>query len=194
MVKKEIIKYFKNGLKRKLQRPNCGWHLSLWDDRQWKKNITNINIAYFNSNDFLLFLYQTKYDLCCIEDTNGQVLHNAIDKFFYVMFDFETYFNIFLSNNIYKNRVEIINDIINFNQFNSLPYRLYGKFRYLELFQDLVKRTNEWNYWKRVIIITFTKIILTDFSYEYAQRDAPDFLEELINNIEKVFHEGLNIE
>ena len=98
----------------------------------------------------------------------------------------------FISNNIYKNRIEIINDIINFKQFNCLPYRFYGRSRYLELFQDLVKRTDEWNYWKRVIIITYTKIILTDFSYEYAQKEASNFLQELINNIEEVFNKGLN--
>ena len=188
----KIIKYFRNGLRKKLERPNCGRRLSLWDDRTWKKYITNIKIAYIDSNDFLVFLYQTKYDLCCVEDINGQTLHNAIDKFFYLMFDFETYFNIFISNNIYKNRIEIINDIINFKQFNCLPYRFYGRSRYLELFQDLVKRTDEWNYWKRVIIITYTKIILTDFSYEYAQKEASNFLQELINNIEEVFNKGLN--
>ena len=108
------------------------------------------------------------------------------------MFEFEIYFNVFISNNIYKDRPEIINDIINFIQFNSLPYRLYNKCRYLELFQDLVKKTNEWNYWKRSIIISYTKIILTDFSYEYAQRNESNFLQELINNIEEVFHKGLN--
>ena len=136
----EIIKYFKNGLKKKLKRPNCGRYLSLWDDRQWKKNINNINIAYINSNDFLIFLYQTKFDLSCIQDNNGQTLYNAIDKFFYILFDFENYFNVFISNNLYKNRAEILNDIINFSQFNCTSYRFYGKCRYLELFQDLVKK------------------------------------------------------
>ena len=145
-----------------------------------------------NSNDFLVFLYQTKYDLCCIQDTNGQILYNAIDKFFYLMFEFETYFNVFISNNIYKQRVEIINDIIQFVQFNCLPSRLYNKCRFLGLFQDLTKKTNEWNYWKRLIIITYAKIILTDYSYEYAQRNASDFLQKLIKNIEQIFDKGLN--
>ena len=69
-----------------------------------------------------------------------------------------------------------MNDIINFNRFNCLPYKLCGKYKYLELFQDLSKRINEWNYWKRIIVITFTKILLTTFSYEYAQRNALNFL------------------
>ena len=185
----EIIEYFKNNLKKKLKRPNCGRCLSLWDGRKWEKSVTNI--PYINSNDFLAFLYRTKHDLCCIEDVNGQSLYNAIDKFFYLIFNFETYFNIFLLNNIYQNKPEIMNDIINFHKFNCIPSRLYGKYRYIDLFQDLVKRLNEWNYWKRLIIITYSKIILTDFSYNYAQRYAPDYLEELINNIEKIFHKAL---
>ena len=55
-----------------------------------------------------------------------------------------------------------------------------------------MKKINEWNHWKRLIIITYTRIILTDFSYEYAQKNASNFLQELINNIEQVFNKGLN--
>ena len=103
----EIIKYFKSGLKKKLRRPNCGRFLSLWDDRIWTNHIPDTTLDYIKSNDFLLFLYQTKYDLCCIQDNNGQNLSNAIDKFFYLLTEFETYFNIFISNNIYANREEV---------------------------------------------------------------------------------------
>ena len=188
----EIIKYFRNGLRRKLKRPNCGRFLALWDDTHWKKYPTNININYIKSNDFLVFLSQTKNDLCCIYNNNGQNLCNALDKFFYFMFDFETYFNFFTSNNIYKNRVEIMNDVINFKQFNYTPNRFYNSIQYLELFKDLIKRTDEWNYWKRIVIITFTKIILTDSGYENAQINAQGFLQELIKNIDQIFDKGLN--
>ena len=95
-------------------------------------------------------------------------------------------------NNIYKNGAEIINDVINYKQFNCIPYRFYGHNRYLELFSDIVKKTDEWNYWKRLIIITYTKIILTDFSYEHAQKEKPEFLHELISNLEKIFNKGIN--
>ena len=196
LIKKMVneIKYFKCGLKKKLKRPNCCRRLSLWDDRQWWGNITNINIDYIKENEFLVFLFQTKSDLCCVDDVNGQTLYNAIDKFFYGMFEFQTYFYIFITNSIYNNKIEIINDINNFKQFNSLPDRIqsYNRCKYIELFKDLVKKTNEWNYWKRLIIISYTKIILTEFSYQYAQINAPDFLQELINNIEEIFHKGLN--
>ena len=187
----EIIKYFKSGLKKKLRRPNCGRFLSLWDDRIWTNHIPDTVLDYIKSNDFLLFLYQTKYDLCCIQDNNGQNLSNAIDKFFYLLTEFETYFNIFISNNIYANREEIINAVINFHQYNYIPYRLSFQYRYIELFRDLIKKIDEWNYWKRIVIITYTKIILTDDSYQYAQIHASNFLQDLINNIEKVFDKGL---
>ena len=137
----KIIKYFKYGLRKKLKRPNCGRYLSLWDDKRWNRNKSFSNISYVNSNEFLYFLYQTKHDLCCVNDNNGQIIYNAIDKFFYLLFDFESYFNVFISNNIYKDRTEIINDIINFNQFNCLPYRLHNKYKFVELFRDLVKNS-----------------------------------------------------
>ena len=183
----KIIKYFKDNLRKKLKRPNCGRYLPLWDDKQWRNN--GINIPSINSNDFLVFFYQTKSDLCCIQNNNGQILSNAIDKFFYVLFDLETYFNIFIANNIYQSRAEILNDIIKVVQFKCAPPRL--NYNYREIFNDLVKRTNEWNYWKRLIIVAFTKILLTEFSYDYAQRNASDFLQELINNVEQLFHKGM---
>ena len=75
----KIIKYFRDNLRKKLKRPYCGRFLSLWDDENWKKY--ELDIPY-NSNEFLVFFYQIKNDLCCIQDTNGRMLHNAIDKFF----------------------------------------------------------------------------------------------------------------
>ena len=66
-----------------MRRPRCGRFLSLWDEKIWINNVTNIHLDYIKSNDFLLFLYQTKHDLCCVENANAQNLKNAIDKFFY---------------------------------------------------------------------------------------------------------------
>ena len=187
----EIIKYFRLGLRKKLKRPNCGRFLSLWDDRKWKNHVENISLDYIKSNEFLLFLYQTKHDLCCVNDKNAQNLQNAIDKFFYLLFEFERYYNVFISNNIYENKIEIIDAIRNFYNYNYFPQRLKNQCRYIELFKDLIKKIGEWNYWKRLIIINYTKIILTDFSYQYAQQVAQEFLRELIINIEKVFDKGI---
>ena len=188
----EVIKYFKNNLKKKLKRPRCGRFLSLWDEKVWVNQVTNIQLDYVKSNDFLLFLYQTKHELCCVEDINAQQLNNAIDKMFYVMFEHERYYSIFIWNKLYNNRLEIINDVTHFYRFNSFPQKIQKQYRYIELFKDLIKKMDEWAYWKRVAVISFTKIVLTDFSYEYAQKVAPTDLQNLVNNIEKVFNKGLN--
>ena len=182
------IKYFRDTLRKKLKRPCCGRYLPLWDEKEWKKY--EIDIPY-KSNDFIVFLYQIKTDLCCIQDTNGQVLCNAIDKFFYLLFDFETFFNIFLSNNIYETKVEIIDDVSKFNQLNISPSRLYGKWTYLELFHDLRKKMNEWNYWKRTIAVAFAKIVISDFNYIRAQENISKYLQDFVDNIEKVFNSAL---
>ena len=189
----ETIKYFKSNLKKKLRRPRCGRFLSLWDEKIWKNSgVTNIQLDYIKSNDFLLLLYQTKHDLCCVENVNAQNLNSAIDKFFYLIFEFERYYTMFITNNLYKNRIEIIDDVIRFYRYNSFPQKILYQYRYLDLFKDLIKKIDEWEYWKRIIIISFTKILITDFSYEYAQRVAPDNLRLLINNIQKVFNKGLD--
>ena len=188
---KQIINYFRLGLKKNLARPNCARFLSLWDDNKWKKHDNNITLDYIKSNDFLIFLYQTKHDLCCIENINAHNLSNAIDKFFYLLFKFEGYYSIFISNDIYKNRMEIIDTVIRFYRYNYFPQRLRYQYKYVELFKELIKKIDEWNYWKRLIIINYTKMILTDCSYQYAQEVAQEFLQTLIKNIEKVFDKGI---
>lgn len=190
----QVLKYFRNGLRKRLERPNCGRYLPLWDDEKWKNYVTNINIPYIATNDFLIFLYQTKYDISCIQDENGQVLFNALDKFFYIMFEFETYFNVFLFNNIYENRMRILEDVIKYVQFNAVPAIFFDrlKLKYFELFVDLVKKTNEWNYWIRIIVVTYAKITLTKETYENAERNESDFLRNLISNIQEIFFRGVN--
>ena len=187
----EIMKYFKNNLKKKLRRPRCGRFLSLWDEKIWKNDAIDIQLDYIKSNDFLLFLYQTKHDLSCVQNVNAQSLSNAIDKFFYLIYEFERYYIIFISRNLYKNRTKIIDDVIRFYHFNSFPQKILYQYRYLDLFKDLIKKIDEWEYWKRNIIISYTKILITDFSYEYAQKVAADNLRLLINNIQEVFNKGL---
>ena len=188
---KQIINYFRLGLKKNLARPNCARFLSLWDDNKWKKHDNNITLDYIKSNDFLIFLYQTKHDLCCVENINAHNLSNAIDKFFYLLFEFEGYYSIFISNDIYKNRMEIIDTVIRFYRYNYFCQRLRYQYKYVEFFKELIKKIDEWNYWKRLIIINYTKIILTDCSYQYAQEVAQEFLQTLIKNIEKVFDKGI---
>lgn len=188
----QIIKYFRDGLRRKLERPSCGRYMSLWDDKKWKPHETCINISYIKSNEFLIFLYQTKHDMSCIQNENGQMFCNALDKFFYIMFEFETYFNIFLSNNIYQNRLEILEDVMKYVQFNQAPAKFYGRIKLFELFIDFIKKTNEWNYWIRIIVVQYAKITLTNDCYENAERHEPEFLRGLLENMQEIFFRGIN--
>ena len=188
----EVIRYFKNNLSKKLKRPRCGRFLSLWDEKIWVNRVNNIHLDYVKSNNFLLFLYQTKHELCCVEDINAQNLNNAVDKMFYLIFEHERYYSMFIFNKLYNNRLEIIDDVSYFYRFNTFPSKIQKQYRYIELFKDLIKKIDEWAYWKRIAVISFTKIILTDFSYEYAQKVAPAELQNLINNVEKVLNKGIN--
>ena len=150
---------------------------------------------YIKANDFLIFLFQTKVDLCCIQDENGQALSNAIDKFFFLLFDFQSYFNVFVLHGIYNSRIEIINDIIKYkrNSYISSFDRMIGKNKILELFKELVRKTDEWNYWKRLIIINFTKILITEQKYKQAEIHEINYLQTLIGYVEQIFNKGMNI-
>lgn len=50
---------------------------------------------------------------------------------------------------------------------------------------------NEWNYWKREIVVTFTKILITDIDYQNAQENTSSYLQELIANVQKIFDKGI---
>ena len=71
----QIIDYFRNGLRNGLKRPNCGRPLWLWDKECWQK--ANINAHFLiNTNEFLMFWYQTSFELCCVENQAGLNLRN----------------------------------------------------------------------------------------------------------------------
>ena len=187
-----VINYFRNNLRKKLKRAMCGRFLPLWDNPCWIKRKTDIDIDYVKANDFLIFLYQTKKDLCCMEVVVAQLLSNAIDKFFFLLFDFQAYFNVFTMNGVYKDRIEIINDIIKYKQSNFIPSKFFNQYKYLELFIDLIKKMDEWEFWKRQVIINFTKIIITPNSYKFAEKYQVDFLRSLLYYVEQLFNKGMN--
>ena len=64
------------------------------------------------------------------------------------------------------------------------------------LFIDFVNRVNEWNYWKKIIIVQFIKINIGEQQYEAATRNSPEKLTQLFDNIEKLWNKGIqgNIE
>ena len=189
-----IINYFRNNLRKQLKRALCCRYLPLWNDEVWMKGEIDINVDYIKANNFLIFLYQTKKDLCCMEVTEAQMLSNSIDKFFFLLFDFQSYFNVFLNNKLYSGRIEIINDIMKYKKTNYVSKKFVGNIKFLELFFDFVKKLDEWAYWKRLVVVSFTKIIITEESYKQAQLHQPAFLQKLLSYVEEIFNRGMNTE
>lgn len=188
----EIINYFRGNLRRKLKRANCGRYLPLWDDKDWVKREVDINLDYIVANEFVIFLYQTKEDLCCMEIANGKMFSNAIDKFLFLTYDFQGYFNILIRSKMYSTRAEIIKEITQYRRTNIFSNKFVTNLKLLEVFLDLNKKLNEWLYWKRRLIVTFVEIILTTKSYHLAKRHSQDYLMQLISYIEQLFDKGLN--
>ena len=187
-----VITYFRNNLRKQLPRANCGRFLPLWDDENWIKRETDIDLDYIEANDFLIFLYQTKKDICCMENPLAQMLSNAIDKYFFILFDFQAYFNVFIQNKIYNSRTEIVKDIMAFKKNNYIYPKLLKNMKMVELFVDLTKRIDEWAYWKRKLILYLTKIILSNDVYQDAEKNNPETLHSLMNHIEQLFDRGVN--
>ena len=187
-----VINYFRSNLRKELTRAKCGRFLPLWDDESWVKRETDINLDYIEANDFLIFLYQTKKDICCMENTLAQMLSNAIDKYFFILFDFQAYFNVFIQNKIYNCRTEIVNDVMAFKQNNYVFPKLLKNMKMLELFIDLTKRIEEWAFWKRKLIMYLTKIIISTDIYNHAEKNNPESLHNLMTYMEQLFDRGVN--
>ena len=60
-----------------------------------------------------------------------------------------------------------------------------------DLFKEFVNRVNEWNYWKKVIIVQFLKINIGEEVYKLAQNNSINGLVELMQNTEKLFDKGI---
>ena len=166
--------------------------MPLWDDKYWIKRKVDIPIDYINANEFLVFLYQTKKDICCTQDVAVQLLTNAIDKFFYLLFDFQSYFDVFKQSGLYNSRVEIMDDIIKYKENLFIPKKFMTNLKFMELFTDLIKKMDEWNFWKRQVIISFAKILITLDSYNFAQIHQVGYLKYLLSYIEHLFDQGIN--
>ena len=188
----EIIDYFRNELRNKLIRPQCEEILTLWDHHYWIK-ANHIHVySLINSNDFLQFWFRTCFELCCVNDTRAIALKNAIDKYFYFLIDFENYFTIFISKKIFKDRVKIMQAVIDYNlDKNNIKSKMKRNKQIQSLFIDFVNRVNEWNYWKKIIIVQFIKINIGQEAYELAQKQSPQNLELLFDNTEKLWNKGI---
>ena len=187
----EIIDYFRNELRNKLKRPNCGRKLLLWDQEHFYK--LNLSVHYvINSNDFLYFWYQTSFELCCVNNPSAINLKNALDKYFYFLLDFENYFSIFLSKGTFTTRKHIMDAVIDYNlDKNKIRSKVKRNKQVEDLFKEFVNRVNEWNYWKKVIITQFMKINISEQAYQAAQKNSINGLVELMQNTEKLFDKGI---
>ena len=187
-----MINYFRTNLKKKVYRPNCGRFLPLWDDINWRKREVDINLDYINANDFIIFLYQTKQDMCCMELPQAKMFVNGIDKFLFILYDFQRYFNILVQTKLYKRKCEVIDDLLYYRNKGIYPQRFMTHINLIEIFLDLNKKLNDWIYWRKIIIHSFAKILLTPETYLCAQKQSPDYLNQLISYIEQLFNEGIN--
>ena len=188
----QIIDYFRDELRKKLQRPTCQKTLTLWDQVYWLKS-NNIHAHFLiNTNDFLQFWYRTCYELCCVNDSRAIVLKNALDKYFYFLLDFENYFSIFIERKTFATREDIMTAVIEYNlDKKKLKSKLKRNQQLQDLFKEFVNRVNEWNYWKKVIIIEFIKINIGEEAYEKARQDSLDGLTKLLQNTEILWDRGI---
>ena len=187
----QIIDYFRNELRNKLKRPNCQRRLNLWDQNYWFKGNTHAHFI-INSNEFLQFWYETCFELCCVGVPTAITLKNALDKYFYFLLDFENYFSIFISRGTFTTRKHIMDAVIDYNlDKNKIRSKVKRNKKIEDLFKEFVNRVNEWNYWKKVIIVQFIKINIGEFSYKSAQENSIDKLTELMQNTEKLWDKGI---
>ena len=187
----EIIDHFRNELRNKLKRPSCGRYLSLWDRECWTKPDIKTHFI-INSNEFLSFWYQTCFELCCVNNSSAIALRNALDKYFYFLLDFENYFSIFISKRTFTTRKRIMDAVIDYNLDKTNIRSKVRRNKQIEnLFKEFVNRVNEWNYWKKVILVEFIKINIGEESYTQAQKRSLKGLAELLENTEKLFDKAI---
>ena len=107
------------------------------------------------------------------------------------MFDFQSYFSALIKTKKYNNRLEIIEDILKYKKSCIIPTKLISVLKHMELFVDLSKKVTEWDYWRKQLILNFVKIVLGN-NFKSIEKDDPENLEKLINNIEELFYRGIN--
>ena len=190
----QIIDYFRNQLRNKLLRPSCQKYLTLWDHECWIKSNDAHPHLIINANDFLQFWYRTCYELCCVNDIRAFCLKNALDKYFYLMLDFDNYFVIFIQRKMFKSRPEVLQAITNYNlDSSSLKSKVRRNKTIEQLFKELVNKVNEWNYWKKIIIIIqFIRISIGEQTFQAAQKNSIQGLCELVQNTDKLWDRGVS--
>ena len=82
--------------------------------------------------------------------------------------------------------------VINYNlDKKNLKSKLKRNNELHDLFKQFVNRVNEWNYWKKVIIVEFIKINLGEEAYKKSKEDSLDGLAKLLQNTEILWDRGI---
>ena len=84
-----------------------------------------------------------------------------------------------------------MDSVIQYNLENKLKSKVKRNKQLENLFTEFVSRVNEWNYWKKVIIIQFIKINIGEVAYEAAQKNSINGLVELLKNTELLWDRGI---
>ena len=74
---------------------------------------------------------------------------------------------------------------------NDLKSKVKRNKKIEQLFREFVNRVNEWNYWKKIILIQFIKINIGEEAYKAAEENSLDGLADLIQNTEKLWDRGI---
>ena len=190
----QIIDYFRNELRTKLLRPYCAKNLTLWDHDCWIKSNDIYQHYLLNNNDFLQFWFRIYNELCCCNDIRALTLKNALDKYFYFLLDFETYFHTFISSKVFSSTRKIMQAVVDYNlNRNKLRTKVKRNKKTRELFLEFVNRVNEWNYWKKVIIEQFVRINIGEEAYKQVKEDYNSLKQfiELLKNTDQLWDKGI---
>ena len=190
----QIIDYFRNELRTKLLRPYCAKNLTLWDHDCWIKSNDIYQHYLLNNNDFLQFWFRICNELCCCNDIGALTLKNALDKYFYFLLDFETYFHTFISSKVFPSTRKIMQAVVDYNlNRNKLRTKVKRNKKTRELFLEFVNRVNEWNYWKKVIIEQFVRINIGEEAYKQVKEDYNSLKQfiELLKNTDQLWDKGI---
>ena len=99
---------------------------------------------------------------------------------FYLYYDFQRYFNVLIQTKLYNRKCEVINDLLHYRNKGIYPKRFITCINLIEVFLDLNKKLDDWIFWRKIIIHSFTKILLTPECYISAQKHSPDYFKQLI--------------
>ena len=109
------------------------------------------------------------------------------------MLDFENYFIIFIERKMFKSRPEILQAVTNYNlDKSSLKSKVRRNKTIEQLFKEFVNKVNEWNYWKKIIIIQFIRINIGEEAFQSAQKNSIQGLCRLVQTTEKVWDRGVS--